>query len=101
MANLMTPQPELTRILEQYQTEADMLSRIAELEADVRRLQLVMYDAAHLAATLGSGSDGWMRGRFMSISNALNAAIGRTQSSHGDQYDSAGNITEPDPLVQR
>ena len=33
MSNLVTPQPELARILEQYQTEADMLARIAELEA--------------------------------------------------------------------
>lgn len=72
--------------------------RIAELEADVRRLSLVMYDAAHLAATLGSGSEGRLRGRFMSISNALNVAIGRGQSSHGDQYDPHGNITKEDPL---
>lgn len=61
-------------------------------------LRSIMYDVAHLAATLGSGSDGWLRGRLMSISNALNAAIGRGQSVHGDQYDSGGNITKDDPL---
>jgi len=75
-----------------------MVERIAGLEADVHRLSRVMYDAAHLAATLGSGSDGWLRGRFMSISNALSAAIGRVQSSHGEQYDPHGNITKEDPL---
>ena len=61
-------------------------------------LRSVMYHAAHLAAPLGSGSEGRLRGRFMSISNALNAAIGRGQSSHGDQYDAAGNIVRSDPL---
>ena len=74
------------------------LERIAELEAEVSRLKVVMYDVAHKAGTLGSGHEGWMRGRFMSISNALNMAIGRGQSSHGDQFDSAGNIVKPDPL---
>lgn len=73
-------------------------SRIAELEAENRRLKLVMYDAAHLAATLGSGSEGWLRGRFMSISNALNTAIGRGQSSHGDQFDDSGTIIKHDAL---
>lgn len=67
-------------------------------QADAYRLRLVMYQVAHLAATLGSGSDGWLRGRFMSISNALNAAIGRDQSSHGDQYDAEGNVVKRDPL---
>lgn len=67
-------------------------------EAEVDRLKLVIYQTAHLAASLGSGSDGWLRGRFMSISNALSASIGRTQSSHGNQYDSAGNIVREDPL---
>ena len=61
-------------------------------------LRSVMYDAAHLAASLGSGSDGFLRGRFISISNMLNAAIGRKQSSHGDQFDAGGNVTRPDPL---
>lgn len=61
-------------------------------------LRSTMYDVAHLAATLGSGSEGWLRGRFMSISNRLNAALGRSQSSHGDQYDAAGKITKPDAL---
>lgn len=65
----------------------------------VQCLRSVMYDVAHLAATLGSGSDGHLRGRFMSISNALNAAIGRQQSSHGDQYDPSGSvIVRPGPL---
>ena len=67
-------------------------------EGGVQCLRSVMYDVAHLAATLGSGSDGHLRGRFMSISNALNAAIGRQQSSHGDQYDDAGKIVKSDPL---
>ena len=71
--------------------------RIAELEAENAKLARVIYDEAHRAATLGSGSTGWLRGRFMSISNALNAAIGRTQSSHGDQYDGAGSIVKSDP----
>ena len=61
-------------------------------------LRSIMYDVAHLAATLGSGSEGYLRGRFMSISNALNAAVGRSQSSHGDQYDASGKIVRPDPL---
>lgn len=65
---------------------------------ELKRLRQVMYDVACKAGTLGSGSDGWLRGRFMSISNALNAAIGRQQSSHGDQYDAAGNVVRPDPL---
>ena len=69
-----------------------------EIEQERDRLRSIMYDVAHTAATLGSGSDGWLRGRFMSISNALNAAIGRSQSSHGDQYDAAGKIVRPDPL---
>ncbi len=68
--------------------------RIADLEADRDRLHRVMYDMAHKAATLGSGTDGYLRGQFMSISNALNAAIGRTQSSHGQQYDADGSVNE-------
>lgn len=75
-----------------------MTARITELEAEIVRLRRVMYDAAHTAATLGSGSEGWLRGRFMSISNALSAAIGRTQSSHGDQFDNAGNVVKQDSL---
>lgn len=66
--------------------------RLAELERENARLARVIYDEAHRAATLGSGSTGWLRGRFMSISNALNAAIGRTQSSHGDQYDPTSGL---------
>jgi hypothetical protein len=65
-------------------------------ETELERLKRVMYQQAHVAATLASGSDGWLRGRFMSISNALNVAIGRSQSSHGDQYDSAGNVVKDD-----
>ena len=71
---------------------AEAKERIAELEAENSRLRTVMYDTAHVASTLGSGSEGWLRGRFMSISNALSAAIGRAQSSHGDQFDNAGNV---------
>lgn len=55
------------------------------------RLRGVMLKVAHTAALLGSGSDGELRARFMSISNALNAALGRTQSSHGEQFDAEGN----------
>lgn len=76
----------------------DSDKNLRRLEAENDRLRSVIYDVAHTAATLGSGSDGWLRGRFMSISNALNAAIGRGQSSHGDQYDAAGNLVRPDPL---
>lgn len=65
---------------------------------ELERLRSVIYDMAHKASTLGSGSDGWLRGRFMSISNGLNAAIGRAQSSHGDQYDNAGNVVKADAL---
>lgn len=67
-------------------------------KAEIERLRLVIYETAHTAATLGSGATGWLRGRFMSISNRLNASIGRTQSSHGDQYDSVGTIVKTDPL---
>jgi hypothetical protein len=67
-------------------------------KAEVERLKRVVYQTAHIAATLGTAMDGYLRGRFMSISNALNASIGRTQSSHGDQYDDAGNIVRHDPL---
>lgn len=69
-------------------------------KAEIARLRSVMYKVAHLAATLGSGSDGWLRGRFMRISNALNAAIGRSQSSHGTQYDAEGNIVKLDALTE-
>ena len=68
-------------------------------ELELLRLRQIMYDVAHKAATLGSGSDGWLRGRFMSISNALNAAIGRQQSSHGDQYDATGKIIRRDQFT--
>lgn len=61
---------------------------------EVERLWRVIYDAAHLAATNGSGADGRLRSRFMCVSNMLNAAIGRVQSSHGNQYDEAGNVTK-------
>lgn len=71
-------------------------TRIADLEAENTRLMSVMSDVGHLAGSLGSCADGWLRGRFMSISNALNAAIGRAQSSHGDQFDAAGNVVKPD-----
>ena len=63
-----------------------------EIEQERDRLRSVMYDVAHLAASVGSGHEGYLRSRFMSISNALNAAIGRSQSSHGNQYDAAGNV---------
>jgi len=76
--------------------EDKLRSRIAELEAQNTRLMSVMSDVGHLAGSLASGADGWLRGRFMSISNALNAAIGRAQSSHGDQFDAAGNVVKPD-----
>ena len=65
---------------------------------EIERLKLVIFQTAHVAAALGSGSDGWLRGHFMSISNALNASIGRSQSSHGNQYDNAGNVVKDDPL---
>ncbi len=65
-------------------------------ELEMMRLREVMTEVAHRAATLGSGSDGWRRGQFMSLSNQLNAALGRSQSSHGDQYDAAGNVTKQD-----
>lgn len=71
------------------EVSADLIkaeARVAELESEINRLRLVICAQAHVAATLGSGHDGWMRGRFMSISNALNAAIGRSQSVHGEQY---------------
>lgn len=76
--------------------EDKLRSRIAELEAQNTRLMSVMSDVGHLAGSLASGADGWLRGRFMSISNALNAAIGRAQSSHGDQFDASGNVVKPD-----
>jgi len=75
-----------------------LLERIANIEAERDRMRSIVYDTAHIAATLGSGSDGWLRGRFMSISNALNAAIGRTQSSHGDQFDETGIVVKSDPI---
>lgn len=65
---------------------------------EIERLRHVIYETACVAAALGTGSEGWLRGRFMSISNALNASIGRTQSSHGNQYDNAGNVLRDDPL---
>lgn len=74
----------------------ELCARIAELEAENTRLMSVISDVGHLAGSLGSGADGWLRGRFMFISNALNAAIGRAQSSHGDQFDAAGNVVKPD-----
>ena len=61
-------------------------ARIAELEAEICRIKSVIRETAHMASTLGSGSEGWMRGRFMTIANTLNAAIGRPQSSHGEQF---------------
>jgi len=70
---------------------AEKDQRIAELEADNLRLAKIMNQTAHVAATLGSGHDGWLRGRFMSISNALNAAINLSQSSHGMRFDRNGN----------
>lgn len=71
------------------------------LEERVAALERIIYQTAHRAATLGSGTDGWLRGRFMSLSNALNASIGRAQSSHGDQFDASGNIVKHDPLNER
>lgn len=68
--------------------------RIAELEAENARLRLVMLDAAHIAASCGSGSTGSLRGRFMTISNAINAALGRSQSSHGERFDIDGKVIE-------
>jgi hypothetical protein len=72
--------------------------QLAEEKAKTERLTRIMYETAHLAATLGSGATGWLRGRFMSISNALNVAIGRTQSSHGDQFDQDGVVIKRDQL---
>ena len=67
-------------------------------ELEMMRLRQTMLDVARTAATLGTGSTGHLRGRFMSLSNALNAALGRQQSSHGDQFDSAGKVVRSDPL---
>ena len=61
---------------------------------DLEPLRRVAMEAAHLAATLATAETGYMRGRIMSVSNMLNAALGRTQSSHGDQYDASGQITK-------
>lgn len=73
----------------------------SKAELEMMRLRGIMLDVARTASGLGSGADGWLRGRFMSISNELNAALGRQQSSHGDQYDAAGNVVQEDPLNAR
>jgi hypothetical protein len=61
--------------------------RIAELER-------TMFEAAHLAAILATAETGDARNRIMTISNRLNAALGRTQSSHGEQFNAEGQIVE-------
>jgi hypothetical protein len=84
-----------------YSLPADLdrdMAPLAEIEAENARLRSVICGVAHLAATLGSGHDGWRRGRFMTISNMLNASIGRTQSTHGDQFDDTGNIVRAGQL---
>lgn len=56
--------------------------------------EAVMLEAAHLAATLATAETGHARNRIMSVSNMLNAVMGRTQSSHGDQFDMLGHKIE-------
>ncbi len=73
-----------------FHTDANLLSRAAD---EINTLRNVMCETAHRAATLGSGASGLLRGQFMSLSNALNAAVGRQQSLHGDHYDADGNVT--------
>ena len=69
-----------------------LAQRATQAEAEADRLRSIMLKQAHIAATLGSGAGWWVRGQFMSISNALNAGIGRTQSTHDEQYDERGNV---------
>jgi hypothetical protein len=70
----------------------ELRSAMADRDARIAILERVICEQAHVAGIIGSGSEGSMRGRLMSISNALNMVIGRGQSSHGDQFDSAGKI---------
>lgn len=71
VTNSMTPQPELARLLEQYNTEDKMLDRIAELEAALRSLRhtaRVLLQNAEGCAVNHYGEDfslhgepGWLR----------------------------------------
>lgn len=47
VTNSMPPQPELARLLEQYNTEDKMLDRIAELEAAVREMHKSVPGGTH------------------------------------------------------
>lgn len=76
------------------QSCAAFVARIADLEAALRSIRDIATEAAHLAATIATAETGDARNRIMSVSNMLKAALGRSQSSHGDKFDAQGNKTE-------
>lgn len=63
-------------------------------DAALRSIRDIATEAAHLAATIATAETGDARNRIMSVSNMLKAALGRSQSSHGDKFDAQGNKTE-------
>lgn len=66
---------------------ADERARIAKLEAVVRQ-------TANILRTWATAETGSSRDRIMTVANRLNAVIGRSQSTHGRQYDEAGKVIE-------
>lgn len=60
-------------------------TRLAALEAAAAR-------TAHTISVMATAETGVVRRRLMTAANRLNAALGRAQSSHGDQFDAAGNV---------
>ncbi len=59
-------------------------------------------DTMRQLGTLSMASEGHLRSRICSAHNRLAAALGRTQSSHGDLYDADGNkIKEKSEIPDR
>lgn len=65
-----------------------MAERIATLEREVVALKRGMRAALDELMPLSMGVEGYhLRGRVCTASNALNGALGRSQSSHGEKYE--------------
>lgn len=64
-----------------------MAERIAALEREVVALKRGMFAALDVLNPLSMGTEGHLRGRVCTASNALDGALGRTQSSHGEKYE--------------
>ena len=70
--------------------------KLMRAEEELSRLKAAMMASIGVLGGLSMGTEGHTRGRICSASNALNGALNRTQSYHGDKFDDRGNVVPKD-----